>query len=65
MPGYFTGQELSQRLLSDKPALKVILTSGYHDEMMTEDSKLRHAPNFLPKPFTYDELLRKVRTALD
>src|SRR5262249_13395732 len=33
MPGGVTGRELAERLLADKPELKVIFTSGYSTDM--------------------------------
>jgi len=65
MPGKMTGLELSQRLVKDKPNLKVVYTSGYTDEMLKEGSELRHAPNFLEKPYGTEVLSRKIRAALD
>jgi len=65
MPGKMSGLELGQRLLQDKPGLKVVYTSGYTDEMLKEGSELRHSPNFLEKPYGTEVLLRKIRTALD
>jgi len=65
MPGKMSGLELSQRLLQDKPGLKVVYTSGYTDEMLKEGSELRHSSNFLAKPYGTEVLLRKIRAALD
>ena len=65
MPGGMGGRELAQRLLAEKPALKVIYCSGYTDDMLGTDSKLRVNGNFLEKPFAPDELLRRVRAQFD
>ncbi len=65
MPGGMGGRELAQKLLAEKPALKVIYCSGYTDDMMGPDSVLRVNGNFLEKPFAPDELLRRVRAQFD
>jgi PAS domain S-box-containing protein len=65
MPGHMNGWELGQQLLREKPGLKVIYTSGYNDEMPNENSRLRHASNFLPKPYTPELLLQTIRLELD
>jgi two-component system cell cycle sensor histidine kinase/response regulator CckA len=65
MPGGLSGRELAERLLVDRPELKVIYCSGYSDEMLGKDSFLRENGNFLEKPFKRNKLLQKVRDCLD
>jgi PAS domain S-box-containing protein len=65
MPEGVSGQELAERLLREKPALKVIYSSGYTDDMLGKDSPLRDNPNFLEKPFDSHKLLKQVRDCLD
>jgi two-component system NtrC family sensor kinase len=65
MPGRLNGLDMFQLLSQDKPGLKVVYTSGYTDGMLKEGSALRHAPNFLQKPYTPDELFKTIRAALD
>jgi two-component system cell cycle sensor histidine kinase/response regulator CckA len=65
MPEGVSGQELAERLLREKPALKVIYSSGYTDDMLGKDSPLRDNPNFLAKPFDFHKLLKQVRDCLD
>jgi PAS domain S-box-containing protein len=65
MPGGVSGQELADRLRSEKPGLKVIYNSGYTDEMLGENSPLRDNPNFMEKPFGLHKLLKQVRDCLD
>jgi signal transduction histidine kinase/DNA-binding response OmpR family regulator len=65
MPGGIGGRELAAKTLAEKPALKVIYCSGYTDDMLGPDSVLRVNGNFLEKPFSPDELLRRVRAQFD
>jgi len=65
MPGGILGCALADRLLAEKPALKVIYCSGYNDDVLGEDSRLRSNPNFLEKPFESGKLLKLVRMNLD
>ena len=65
MPGQMNGLDLSRRLRQDKPGLKVVYTSGYNEEILQEDSTLRHAANFLQKPYPVEALLRTIRAELD
>ena len=64
-PRAFPAGELAARLLSEKPGLKVIYSSGYTDDMLGEGSPLRNNPNFLEKPFDAYKLLKRVRDCLD
>jgi two-component system, cell cycle sensor histidine kinase and response regulator CckA len=65
MPGAMSGGALAKTLLSSKPQLKVIYTSGYSPEIMNEDSLLAQEVNFLPKPYGLPTLLKAVRLCLD
>lgn len=65
MPGGINGRELANKLLAEKPDLKVIYCSGYTDDFINEDSPLRDNANFLEKPFVPNEFLRRVRSCLD
>jgi DNA-binding NtrC family response regulator len=50
---------------SEEPDLKVIFCSGYTDEILGNDARLRQNPNFIEKPFAPEELVRKIRACLD
>jgi DNA-binding response OmpR family regulator len=58
------GPRLAERLRTTRPDTKALYMSGYPD--MGEGSEaLRTQPNFITKPFTQEELLRRVREVLD
>lgn len=59
------GPALAKRLLARQPSLKVIFVSGYADEAIGDRRMLEEGASFLQKPFTLDELLKKVRAVLD
>ena len=65
MPGGMTGRELAELLLSDKPDLKVIFTSGYSTDMVGTNFVLEEEVNFLPKPYPPKALIQIVRVCLD
>jgi DNA-binding NtrC family response regulator len=59
-----SGPRLAERLRTTRPCTKTLYMSGYPD--MGEGSEaLRPQPNFIQKPFTQDQLLRRVREVLD
>jgi PAS domain S-box-containing protein len=59
MPG-MTGIELASALSATCPGLRVLVLSGY-----SRHHQLPVSMQFLPKPFTADDLLDKVREVLD
>jgi len=65
MPGGMMGSELAQRLVSERPSLKVIYTSGYSPGMAGKDASALESPNFLPKPYSISKLAQFVRECLD
>jgi CheY-like chemotaxis protein len=62
MPG-MNRSGLAGRLLSSRPQMKVIFMSGYPDAALGPPSAVS-ALHYLPKPFSPDELGRKVREVL-
>jgi two-component system, cell cycle sensor histidine kinase and response regulator CckA len=64
MPG-FTGRVLAERLAVDRPETKVLFTSGYADHETAKQGVLGADSAFLEKPFTRNNLIRKVRELLD
>ncbi len=65
MPVGVSGQELAEQFLTQKPALKVIYTSGYSAEAAATNLELVPGINFLQKPYDAEALARVVRSRLD
>jgi two-component system cell cycle sensor histidine kinase/response regulator CckA len=65
MPGGVTGLELAQLLKSRHPSLKVVISSGYSDEMTGPAASANPDFLYLPKPVPAGELLAAIRSALD
>jgi CheY-like chemotaxis protein len=64
MPG-ISGTELTKRLAFLRPETKILYMSGYTDNAIVHHGVLEKGVNYIQKPFTIDELTRKVREALD
>jgi len=64
MPG-MGGRELAERLVAQRPGLKVLFMSGYTDDDIGRRGVLDPQIPFLAKPFTPEGLLRKIRDVLD
>jgi CheY-like chemotaxis protein len=47
------------------PDIKVLFTSGYTADIIHEKGILEEGINFIPKPVSPDDLLRKIREVLD
>ncbi len=60
-----SGRVLAGRLASQRPTLKVLYMSGYTDNAIIHQGVLDPGTSFLPKPFSPDTLVRKVRAVLD
>jgi two-component system, cell cycle sensor histidine kinase and response regulator CckA len=65
MPDGISGMELAQRLLSHKPSLKIIFTSGYNVDELDTDFIRKGGATFLQKPYTRSTLAKAVRQCLD
>jgi two-component system, cell cycle sensor histidine kinase and response regulator CckA len=64
MPGA-SGRDLADRLTPLRPKLKVLYMSGYTDHAIVHQGALDPSVAYIPKPFTPDEIARKVRAVLD
>jgi len=60
-----SGRVLADRLAPRRPALKVLYMSGYTDNAIVHQGIMDQGTSFLPKPFSPDALVRKVREVLD
>lgn len=64
MPGALSGRALAGRLQAERPALRVLYTSGYSAETLQADSMLDNEVNFIQKPYRPEQLLEIVRAVL-
>ena len=64
MPGP-SGLELAEQLRTTRPDVRVLFMSGYTDNAIVRNGMLGESAAFLQKPFTPEELLRKLRNVID
>jgi two-component system cell cycle sensor histidine kinase/response regulator CckA len=64
MPG-MSGRKFADRLKAIHPEAKVLYMSGYTDNAILHHGILEPGTNFIQKPFTVENLPRKVREVLD
>jgi CheY-like chemotaxis protein len=64
MPG-LSGPALAEKIAAVRPEAKVLYTSGYADDEVFQHGVVGPNCAFLEKPFTRDDLVRKVRELLD
>jgi CheY-like chemotaxis protein len=64
MPG-MTGRELADEALRRCPAIKILYTTGYTRNAIVHGGRLDPEVDLLPKPYTVEQLSRKVRLLLD
>ena len=57
------GRELADRMMPGRPDVRVLFVSGYTDDTITDYEAL--GADFLEKPFTAPDLVRKVREVLN
>jgi CheY-like chemotaxis protein len=63
MPG-MTGRDLANKLLAERPRLKVLYMSGYTADVIGKQGVLDPGVAYLPKPFTPAQFSIKVREVL-
>ncbi len=59
-----SGRELAERVVKQKPGIRVLFMSGYTDDVIVRHGELEAGTAFLQKPFTRDALARKLRELL-
>jgi len=64
MPGPLRSPELARRAKAVRPELAVLFTSGYTENAIVHGGRLDPGVELLPKPYTREELARKVRRVL-
>ena len=64
MPG-MNGRELATRLGEARPDTRILFTSGYTDDAILRHGVLEDTRQFLGKPYTPEQLRRRVRDMLD
>jgi PAS domain S-box-containing protein len=65
MPGGMNGREMAEKIWREKPAMKVIFSTGYGAEALGKDFKLDANINYLQKPYLPAALARIIRRCLD
>jgi len=64
MPGALTGLQLAEKLLAEKPDLKVIITSGYTTDLIDLEKAAAAAIVYLPKPCIPQRLMEAIGLCL-
>ena len=69
LPGAMNGRQLSDEARQRRSELKVVLTTGYTGDTVIHtgglESRLERGVSMMVKPFSFADLTRKVREALD
>ena len=64
MPG-LNGTVLAERLKEKRPGLRVLLASGYSEDLIAKHGAVDERIHFIAKPYTPQMLAGKVREILD
>jgi PAS domain S-box-containing protein len=59
------GRELAEKVNEKMPDIKILFTSGYTDDAVMRQGIIETNTNFISKPFTFEDLSRKIRKILD
>ena len=65
MPGGLNGLQLAEELISEKPTLPVVITSGYSMEDISDKVSSSSNIHFVQKPYNPTSLTAAIRNALD
>jgi PAS domain S-box-containing protein len=64
MPNGLSGRELADAARQQRPGLRVLYTSGYTENSIVHHGRLDSGVLLLSKPYSRDELAKKIRQAL-
>ncbi len=65
LPGAMNGRQLSDEARRLRSGLKVLLTTGYAGKAIIHAGRLEPGVSFMTKPFSFADLTKRVRDALD
>jgi CheY-like chemotaxis protein len=65
MPGKMNSPQLAAVARELHPEIRVLYTSGYSEDAVIQDGKLKQGVSLLNKPYSDEELARAIRTALN
>jgi len=65
MPGGISGTMLAEQARQRRPELRVIVTSGYSDEVVQQDGFALYGVRLLSKPYTLQEMACTLREVLE
>ncbi len=65
LPGGMSGRELANRATEKRPTLPVLFTTGYTRNAIVHNGRLDAGVQLLSKPYTQQDLARKVREVID
>jgi len=65
MPGGISGADLTRQFCKDNPQLKVLITSGYSPQLLTQSESLAAGLRVLNKPYDREMLMEAIQETLD
>ncbi|HJU04326.1 MAG TPA: ATP-binding protein, partial [Nitrospiraceae bacterium] len=65
LPEGMNGRQLADEARRRRPDLRVLYTTGYTRNAIVHHGRLDQGINFIGKPFTFEQLARRVRAILD
>jgi signal transduction histidine kinase/CheY-like chemotaxis protein len=65
MPGTMTSPQLAALAQQLHPDIRILFTSGYSEDAVIQDGRLKQGVNLLSKPYTDEELARTLRNVLN